>query len=94
MAPPSPPPFQPPRGADQTIGGEIPTTKRGSCMKSPQTNKCYCNWFCALGCAWQETKLQPQKKGTTQGVVPFFEAPNTYGLTKFKLMLKYNGLLN
>jgi hypothetical protein len=41
-----------------------------------------------------ESKLQPQKKGTTQGVVPFFEAPNTYGLTKFKLMLKYNGLLN
>gem|GEM_PF-1176771 len=34
------------------------------------------------------------KKRNNAGRCSFFEAPNTYGLTKFKLMLKYNGLLN
>ena len=34
------------------------------------------------------------QNGVKIGDVPFFEVPNTYGLTKFKLMLKYNGLLN
>jgi hypothetical protein len=35
-----------------------------------------------------------QKKGTMQSTVPFFEATFTYGLTKFKLILKYKGFDN